>query len=232
LQTHADDSIALQSAWREVALTVPEDEPRASVRPDREKLLWFLGFLEGRARVRAPQWWADSLLDSRANRRDNIYAGGKTESLYESYHDAGLDQVRTPRNTSLTRKGDQIVLQVGTDSCPIPTETLEKARTENGEEFVCNVSAFMSPLRCFVAVHGDWGWPHDLTCFERPSGKLLWKSRVWGTRWGDFEGQSSMCVAVVVHDSRVLVFGLSGGMNVEAFRIEDGKNLFRFATTY
>jgi hypothetical protein len=203
------------------------------MRPDHDKLVCFLGFLEGRARIRAPQWWADSLLDSRANRWDNIYPGAKTDSLYDSYHNSGLDQVRAPRNTILKRNGDEIVLHVGTDVCPIPEDILgQKAGTENGEEFFCNLSALMTAQRCFVAVHGFAGNPHELVCIERPSGKLLWKTRVWGNFWGDLEGQASMWVALIEHDNRILVFGSSLGMNVEAFRVTDGENLFRFATTY
>ena len=55
LRLHPHDGIAIQAAWEEVTLTVPEEKQDQPVRPDRHKLDWFLGFLEGRGRVRAPR---------------------------------------------------------------------------------------------------------------------------------------------------------------------------------
>jgi hypothetical protein len=75
LQMNASDTIAIQAAWEEVERTIPTN-PEQVVRPARDKLARFLGFLEGRARVQAPSWWEDALLDARANRRGNVYAGG------------------------------------------------------------------------------------------------------------------------------------------------------------
>src|SRR5262245_37226885 len=73
LQVDRDDSIALQSAWEAVTLTVPVKDGGGTVyRPDTQKLIWFLGFIQGRARVSPPEWWREAVLDARANRRDNI----------------------------------------------------------------------------------------------------------------------------------------------------------------
>ncbi len=63
LQTVDDDSIAIQSAWETVTLTVPVEKGDRFYRPDTQKLSWFLGFLQGRARVSPPDWWRESLLD-------------------------------------------------------------------------------------------------------------------------------------------------------------------------
>src|SRR5260370_27643577 len=86
LQAHSEDSIALQAAWQDVVVTVLETESRSAVRPGHDKLAWFLGFLEGRARMRAPKWWADSLLGSRAYARDNIYPGRNSEEDWIADH--------------------------------------------------------------------------------------------------------------------------------------------------
>src|SRR5439155_9296246 len=110
LQAHPGDGIAIQAAWEEVTLTVPEKEPAQVVRPNRHKLDWFLGFLEGRARVKAPQWWSEMLLDSRANRRDNIYPGNPTQC---PYHRVGLDYASGPHDTNLKREGGKVVQRIG-----------------------------------------------------------------------------------------------------------------------
>ena len=95
LQTVHDDSIAIQSAWEEVTLTVPVKDGDRAYRPDTQKLSWFLGFLQGRARVSPPDWWRESLLDARANRRDNIYAG---EPKLVPYRRAVIKWVNCPKN--------------------------------------------------------------------------------------------------------------------------------------
>lgn len=94
LLTHPNDGIAIQAAWQEVVVTIPEKEGDQAFRPDRENLNWFLGFLEGRARIEPPKWWARSLLDCHANRRGNVYfiarlhAGddaGNRQPVFEHY---------------------------------------------------------------------------------------------------------------------------------------------------
>src|SRR5262245_40668627 len=45
LQAHANDAIAVQAAWEDVAA-------------DRRSREWFIGFLEGRTRLEPPDWWS------------------------------------------------------------------------------------------------------------------------------------------------------------------------------
>jgi hypothetical protein len=227
LQTHPQDGIAIQAAWEEVTLTVPEKEPAQPVRPDRHKLDWFLGFLEGRARLKVPPWWSEMLCDSRANRRDNIYPGKPKKC---PYHKLGLWDARGPRDTSLKREGDKLVLRINKESVPIPENFLGKT---DARKFWCNVSALIKPSRCYVAVHDDVGYPYKLACIDRTTGKVLWKSEVFGTWWGGAEGIHEMWLAVTEQNERIVLFGSAAtGMHVEAFRPKDGKNLFRFSTSY
>ena len=230
----AGDGIALQAAWQDVAVTVPEKESRSAVRPDHDKLVWFLGFLERRARVRAPKWWAESLLESRAYARDNICPGRSSdEDWLADHHKSGLDFVSTPRDTMLKRDGERIVLQIGPESSPFPAAILTEnmGKNPNGE-LLGSVSGLITRDRCYVAVHDNTGYPHRLYCIDRSSGKTSWKTKVWGNFWGNLEGQTTAWVSIVESEGRVFVFESSTGMNVEAFRVADGKTLFRFATTY
>src|SRR5579863_3779443 len=57
LQNHAHNTIAIQTAWQRVVGGVPEEEQEDAARLDRDKLNWFVGFLEGRACVKPPEWW-------------------------------------------------------------------------------------------------------------------------------------------------------------------------------
>jgi hypothetical protein len=227
LQMHGHDGIAIQAAWEEVMLSFPEKEPERAVPLNRDKLTWFLGFLQGRARVQVPRWWADVLLGSHAYHRYGIFPGRPKEELY---HWAGLDSTGAPHDTSLRREGDKIFLSIGKESVQLPDDLLEK----NGEGRVySNVSALMTPSRCYVAVHGDVGYPYRLVCVERSSAKVAWKSDVWATWWAGAENRHDMWVAVTEQNKRIVVFGAADtGFHVEAFRPEDGANLFRFSTRY
>jgi hypothetical protein len=228
LQDHTNDGIALQAAWEEVRLTVPEKEPKKTVRPDSHRLAWFIGFVAGRLRVRVPQWWQEVVLDSRANRRDNIYF---EKPEVNPYHRAGLDEVRCPRDTTLKREGDKIVLRVGKDSLPIPEDLLHKS-DDGGVR--CNVSALFTPAQCYVAVHGNSGYGFELTCIDRSSAKVRWKTDVWGAWWGGVTGpEGHMWVSVMEHENCVLVFGAASmGIHIEGFRPDNGANLFRFSSSY
>jgi hypothetical protein len=226
LKLHAHDTIALQAAWREVLLTVPEKEPARAVRPDRSKLDWFLGFLEGRGRLRIPSWWREAVLKTRANRRDNVYF--EFEQVYEK---AGLDHVAAPPGTTLTKEKGKILLKVEKQPATMPQSLLRTAHTAAGEVFYCNVSALMAPKRCYVAVHGNAGYAYPLACIERDSGQVVWKSTVWAAWCGGTTGIHFERVTVTQQDERIVVFGVSTtGAHVEAFRASDGKNLFRFST--
>jgi hypothetical protein len=177
-------------------------------------------------RTSVPQWWKEVVLDSRANRRDSIYPG---EPKKNPYHKAGLDEARCPRDTTLKREQGKIVLRIGKESVAIPEDVLGKF--DNGKVF-SNVSALFTPVRCYVAVHNDCGYPFQLICIDRSSAKVVWKTDVWGTWWGGVSGPSEMWVDVREQKDRVLVFGASAGIHIEGFRKEDGKNLFRFSSGY
>src|SRR5205823_5741451 len=73
LLAHGNDTIALRAAWEEVNLTLPQENSKGVLDVDRRKLNWFVGFFEGRARLTAPQWWKETVLGLKANRRDNVY---------------------------------------------------------------------------------------------------------------------------------------------------------------
>jgi hypothetical protein len=236
LQENSDASIALQAAWQDVVATVPAGRSEVAVRPDRDKLVWFLGILERRARVKAPPWWAKFLDESKAHSRDNIYPGVASEDVWLSdHHKSGMDAVCTPRDTTLKREGGKIVLQVGTESTQFPTAVFTEDRQylHMGRDGISGAaSALITRDRCCLALHDNTGHSHPLYCIDRSTGKTIWKARVWGNFWGGIEGQIVAWVSLVEGDGKVFVFEASSGMNVEAFRIADGKPAFRFATSY
>lgn len=226
LQTHTSDTIAIQSAWMQVEMTVPP-ESRVTVRPDRDKLAWFLGFLEGRARVRPPKWWSEAILDARANRRGNIYAGGLNMWIDRK---RGDPVEKDPEKATLESRDGRVDLRLGKESIRMPVEFIDKLQIQEG---FGEARALFTPARCYVAFHGFAGYDYRVGCVERSPVKLRWVSGVWGCFWGLTTGAHREWVEIVEKGDQVVVFGVAAtGFYVEAFRADDGANLFRFSNSY
>jgi hypothetical protein len=227
LQGHQDDTVAVRAAWQSVVLTVPVKGSANSLRPARGRLNWFLGFLEGRLRVQMPTWWTEALLDCRAVGGDSVYPGRFERP---PYHEAGMGGLHAPEDTTLNEEGNAVILTVGDQSASVPKKLFGKTASSGHER---DVTALMTPSRCYVAVHGQVGYPYDLACVDRSSAKLLWRSTVRGTWWGFSNGFHEMRVMLTEQDERVVIFGCSGtGIHVEVFRSADGLALSRFASSY
>jgi hypothetical protein len=215
LKLHPDDTVALHAAWQEVLLTIPEVEPKEVVIVDRGMLNWFLGFLEGRVRAQIPEWWKKELLDARANRRDNVY--------FRGVHAPS----RVPADTKLKKENGRLMLDLGNASVPIAESVIRKYGPRS------EISALVTSRRCLVAVHSHVGFGFPVTCVDRATGKVLWQAKTEAVWWIPFYSGSGFFnrVTITEQDSRVVVFGVANsGAYVEAFRADDGKRLFRFAT--
>ena len=228
LSANKNDSIATQSAWEQVAMTVPKEDGKKAYRPDAAKLNWFLGFFEGRNRVSAPAWWRTIVLDARANRRDNIYPGKPKEW---PYHRSELKWVSCPTTASVTEDKRIVTYRNGDDSIVIPEELLDRA---DSGKLSCNISCTFTKTNCFVAVHDDVGSSHDVACLDRKTGNVVWKSKACGCWWGNATGQHESWVSLVpTDDGRVFVFGsASVGLYAHGFDASNGKTLLRFSNNY
>jgi hypothetical protein len=210
LRAHPNDGIAVRAAWE-------------SVRSGRQSRKWFVGFLEGRARVRAPDWWAAALTHGQP-------LTGAPGAPDDPYHEAGPGFGRAPKDTTLARdSGDDaaIVVRVGGEAVRVPADVARRLRRPAWR----NVSALALSDRCYLAAHDDVGAGYPLACLDRRTGKAVWEAGVWGHWSGAATGPHAMWVSVTRQADRVVVFGASlTGYHVEAFRADDGKCVFRFST--
>lgn len=230
LQTLPHDSVAIQSAWEAVTLTVPIESGNAVYRPDARKLNWFLGFLQGRARVSLPDWWRDVVLDVRAHRRDNFYVGLPKA---DPYRRTDVHSVTCPRNASVKKSGNSLLYQVGRDKITIPEELLDYYRDDYGE-LSCRISGCFTDKHCYLAIHDDAGYPHAVASVDRSSGDVIWKTKACGCWfWGTTGIHESWVSVVHTADDRVFVFGAaSAGFYAHGFRASDGRSLMHFANNY
>jgi hypothetical protein len=82
--------------------------------------------------------------------------------------------------------------------------------------------------RTYMAVYGDVGAPYRVSCLD--TGKLYWQASVWGNSLGLLCATPffKQCVTFVLTDRWLLVFGAGQeGFHVEAFRTDNGTNIFR-----
>lgn len=221
------DSIAIQAAWEEVTLSVPEKEGPGVYHPDKDKLNRFLEFLEERAKVNVPKWWAEIVVDARANRRNNIYPGNPTKT---PYHNAGLDFITAPHDTIIKKDGDSYVLKIAKNSIKLPDQILQKS--DDGSLYG-SFSGYFTSKHCFVAVHNSVGYSHDVACIDRSSGKVVWNAEACGCWWGSATGIHESWVSVTLQKDRVLVFGAASiGLYAHAFQANNGKTIFRFSSGF
>jgi hypothetical protein len=222
------DGVAIQAAWQEVALGTHTGE---AGKLKREKVIWFLGFLEGRIRIRPPNWWREALLDSQFNQAGSVFVWKVNK--HQRYEKARVDEVMSAPGTTLKRKNKDLVVQIGDESATVSEDVvLKKKRWDR-------VSAAITARRCYLAMHDDLGFAYPLVCVDRVSGKTAWKAEVWdvfwlrgGLSWLSDPSINDRAVAVVEQDERVVVFGAGiTGFNVEGFRASDGSNLFRFSSS-
>jgi hypothetical protein len=233
LKAHPNDTIAIQSAWEEVLLPLPK-EAAGLIKVDQARLEAFVQFLESRAQVTAPAWWRGAVVNAYARSRDEVIVGRTEEFEYERQK-LELHSASAPPGTTLAMKDGRVVLSAGADAVVIPEESVRwvtQVQPKVSRIVWGCYSALFTPTHCYLAAHDNLGSEFDLSCIERATGKLAWKSKVFGCFWWDCTGQYFSKVSIVDAGDRVVVFGIGIGMYVEAFNKSDGKNLFRFSSSY
>jgi hypothetical protein len=221
LQQSPHDSIAVQAAWQELAMTVPdfEKEVPSDFRVDRAKLNWFLGFLEGRGRVRLPKWWSDAILRAEVRRgRSFCFPEQETSPPWP----------KVGEDCKVTKRGDVFTLRVGSDSIVLPPQITGTIHDGSRHFTGCFTSK-----DCYVADFQDSGYEFTVCKIDRQTDKVVWTAQVWGSYRGSMGGSGVRGEgSIEVQGDRVVVFGNSIGIHVEAFRTDNGKNLFRFSNGY
>lgn len=228
LSTNNNNSIATQSAWEIVAQTVPKEDGPKVYRPDSSKLEWYVGFFEGRNRIATPDWWRAVVIDARANRRNNIYPGEPKE---RPYHRSEIEGVTCPKDATITEKDRVVTYRANENWIVLPEELLD--RSDDGSLW-CNISCAFTNDHCFVAVHDDVGYSHDVACIDRKTGKIVWKSEACGCWWGGASGVHESWVTIVpTDDGRVFAFGSASiGFYAHGFDSSNGKTLVQFSNNY
>jgi len=246
--------IALQAAWRLVRQATEKNSAivdENSLRPiDKPSARQFLNFVVGRLNIRLPEWWATGLVDARTrttvSREILPFANFKAKRPlmpYESIYDFFC----IPKGMSFGSKGDAFRLVSKSEDFFIPPECLEEFRyidEEDGQErFDCFLEVLALNDRCyFLSTVEDVRSRYPLYLITKDandrgcSPRIGWKTQVWvgsvvipgGTGGGYYHWThlqrcgDSVIVVGLCHESAY----------IEGFSLENGKNQFRFSTSY
>jgi hypothetical protein len=245
LKLHQHDGIALQAAWEEVLRTIPEKESESTGRPDWVQVNCFLDFMEHRG-LEIPGWWKEMFqVEIGAQRRDNIWF--RMSELLGFYHEAGLGSIRAPKDTTLERlpipgrfisgfkyppDEGATILKIGQESVTLPDSIAAEIRDRL--ELEC-ISGLILADKCYLAIHSRQIGRYSVVCFKCNSDEILWRTQVSGSPFlvSIRGGLGDQWVSLTQQKIGIVVFGVTDmGAYVEAFDAKDGKNLFRFCTSY
>jgi hypothetical protein len=240
-----DDSyigIALQASW----------ESSASVRfsklnPNPQR---FLGFLEGRTRLRVPLQWEVGLItevfrddQKLVNSSLKCYLpiaaflkqvdDGSIMDVSEPFSEAPLG-VWVPPGTRLKMVGNKITVSVGAESVIFPKELLERLRKTYD---IGLLKAVLGPERSYIALYAGPGRSFPLLCLDSHSGKVIWKTESWGYGEENYRGVAGSLfrheLEIVLTDNTIALFGEgNGGCYLDVFDQKTGTSLYRFSTSY
>ncbi len=120
---------------------------------------------------------------------------------------AGQKHAVPPTGKRVVKDGDSFILHIANNSVKLPDSILEKS---NKGELMCNFSGVFTDKHCFVAVHENVGYPHDVACIDRQSGKLVWVKEACGCWLGGASGIHESWVSVTIQNDQVVIFRSRG----------------------
>lgn len=227
LESDRFSGVAMRAAWELVCRSVPEDYERGSFEIDRSRLARFIGFCEGRIRCSIPHWWVNTVQSAEAHGRSNVFFSLPKECEYP-IEKRGLS---LRLRADIFKSGAAHWFRIGRDNVFLPEDFLASAEGHGPSP---RATGSFTETRAFVAVHSNCCYPYHVLCIDRIKETPAWRAYVFAA--GDdraYFGHSDHFVDLVSEDTRLLVFGAGPDCAyIEAFRVTDGRVLFRFSTAY
>jgi hypothetical protein len=246
----ADDntSLALFAAW--------DAAKQRSGQAEGADWNWFVGFLQGRTGLSPPLRWEIALMSIHYGQfkqwNPNQWAPRRVLEDYlkkgdvlEKWQD---DTIVLKRRRVLTKKAGfwvpsdltaqlndrDLAITVGEKEQILVAASVLKDAVSNPEASGYNhLNATVAADRAFVAFFDEFGERYPLLCIDRNSGKVLWKAEVWALATEQIPARSGSWAHNLIlefHKKSVVLYGIGVGCYVEAFDIETGKPLYRFAS--
>jgi hypothetical protein len=208
----------------------------------------FLGFLEGRTRLKVPLEWEvwlitelhrddQKLIDSSLKRYLPIApflkdVDGSVMDVSPPFSQTPLG-IWIPPGTELKKHGKMITISVGANSVTVREELLDRLRKASSGDLL---KAVLGPKHSYIALFSGSGQAFPLLCLESNSGRVIWEAETWGYGGENVKGVGTGIthheIEIVVGDKKVALFGQGWGCYLEVFDRDTGANLCRFSTSY
>jgi hypothetical protein len=237
LTCHKNTSLAMRASW-ERAIRKAEGRGEGASRWKelryKTSAAEFLGYLEGRIRVPVPRVFSQSIANIDPKERFGLVF---KPDLYLPIRDLGngilIDQAA---QVELVNGSKTLKIRGASVETEIPLEMLRFRDKMNPKiDFSkTGLSLLIKKDVMYVASY-DWtGFSYDLTCIDRVSKKVRWKSEVWGRAFGELQGDGFVhIIQLVERNELIYVFGVTQDeIYVEGFKPESGANSLRFSSAY
>lgn len=192
---------------------------------DVEDAQFFIGFIEGRLRLRVPQWWREDLRESKLSRQVFQYEGTDISPI-----DGGMI-LWHDKKISLQRKGENI--EVRKHDGLIPVSFLELKRLSR-QGILDHVAVTSDERDTYIAIHSTIGTCFPLLAIDNSTKTIRWRRDVWALGVNNLVAVSGIWyhnVESVSNEMIIAIFGSgTGGCYVEAFEIRTGRPVVRIAT--
>ncbi len=180
-------------------------------------------FMSARTGISIPEWWRKSFEDM---------------DLSRGMDHAFFSVVKPPSSTDLTGIADN---QGGPNNGGRFDKSIISVlgRTYKlppfANEFWSNspvMNYYFGAADTFLAPETGAGFPYNLYCFDKER-NLRWRAQVWSAGRTILQGRAWHSCSFVLTADVIAVYGIEcGGAYAEAFRLTDGKPVFRFCSCY
>ncbi len=235
LQTASnDDSLALAAAWELVRREMLNNYEGTTKNRNERPTNWFLGFVEGRIRIRPPAIWRNTLSSGTFDVRQFF-------PDITNYRDKSIGITWDPEEKMwITNKFKLAKLENGfqissnSNYCFVPTRII---RSESIGGVACHFELDTGFIMFYAK---DVALRTSIVCTKLNSSKpnqLIWEQKVWASGTSAATGGASAertktwsnYVALISKDEDIYVYGTSGGsIYLEAFRKTDGARIVSF----
>lgn len=215
LMQHQSSRVALAAAWERVRRTVPDPKLVRGAKPDAQTLQRFLGFLEGRLQVDAPEAWERLLLTATTHGQVHI-----------CFAPLDAEQQAGPNNDAVVSEANEgWRIKAGGRAWLLAKSDVDEKKTS-----IDGFAAAATMDAVVVGLFGNSAAPFLIYSIEPKTGNVAWKQEVWASGGLIGGGVGWHQAQIVLDEDRCIIFGVSNlAAYVEVFKL-DGTELCRFST--
>jgi hypothetical protein len=226
----SDRTLALGAGWEKVRRATPVVQEEGPPRPSSSALARFLEIVRDRVGEPAPVW-EKTVRASFLSGADISFSPEPEPAM--DLEALGLYRRQQPptRPAAQEPSSDDFLRIAANDVRSVRTDPFARHAYFNAACVLLTLDA------AYVALYEKWpASPYPLYAIARPSGKILWSTRVWaedGFLLGIYDGQGFGKVELREHGDEVVAFGVSVGVAyIEVFEGATGVCRVRFCTEY